>query len=839
MADKFGRHKSARWVRASVPSYGDEWNDDEYDYSSGSDSSNHVTSPDINNVVAERFVLPEHQLAPQTQKSPSGSPQKKPDEKLVLSIDKMQTEDSDSDDDHQSNHERPPSKMGLHDDNGTIKQTIISHPQPVDQNIGPDLEPPTPNFTSATVPAPYTPETPSSEQSFQSDADSIQNETALRVADHSRIGSSVDKASRLGDQDVIAEGQPAESKLEAEANAPLVLSIDGRNFENSDSETDQDDPIPYYEKRFDADAATETASENEQGSPTKAVDIESQTIGEGNETFDSLIQDLQNASMVSSAGNGSGDREMLPPIDTNVSLPDFENEYSYYDYGYDDGDQSAEVTPIAPLATKDEQRIHQQYVQGLTGHKPSVRKPPMDVQIPAVKDVASLDSRTDSPNYATFSDAVDAYMSDRTSGHTSKSESLGPASDTETIEEEPSDHDTTEPDTTPTETEAPEYPDVKTPESRLPPQEQGGELHPVASSGSLSTGKLSFDQRGESFEPPSSEKDLNRRDSTMSTNTFSMGAWKPNTNNFRDRFIGDNDNESAFNFNMEDSNAGYQRFTKPRNVSDNMSMLSAPSIPETVDVALPSIHEDSDLDEEDEFQDNTFGSGTNTSDGSASNERGISNSSLLSSHEYNEGKFNEQMSSSDSVVKTKAQRYTSLLSPVADNEGQSNRSISESESTNSNTPSGDMSGAPTLTSAQAQSHKRDFSDVSTVTISTRKTFPPNSYPVSNWKTMMKPSQPQDRIKLLKEALMKEYAYDTGLQTWLHETLTKSDNSSNMHIGEIASQAYQNAAHNDLRRHVSIRSRVSSVKDKVETGGLHASNLGKKFFSRSKKLMRST
>ncbi|EGV65376.1 hypothetical protein CANTEDRAFT_119698 [Yamadazyma tenuis ATCC 10573] len=767
MADKFGRHKSARWVRASVPSYGDEWNDDEYDYSSGSDSSNHVTSPDINNVVAERFVLPEHQLAPQTQKSPSGSPQKKPDEKLVLSIDKMQTEDSDSDDDHQSNHERPPSKMGLHDDNGTIKQTIISHPQPVDQNIGPDLEPPTPNFTSATVPAPYTPETPSSEQSFQSDADSIQNETALRVADHSRIGSSVDKASRLGDQDVIAEGQPAESKLEAEANAPLVLSIDGRNFENSDSETDQDDPIPYYEKRFDADAATETASENEQG----------------NETFDSLIQDLQNASMVSSAGNGSGDREMLPPIDTNVSLPDFENEYSYYDYGYDDGDQSAEVTPIAPLATKDEQRIHQQYVQGLTGHKPSVRKPPMDVQIPA-------------------------------------SESLGPASDTETIEEEPSDHDTTEPDTTPTETEAPEYPDVKTPESRLPPQEQGGELHPVASSGSLSTGKLSFDQRGESFEPPSSEKDLNRRDSTMSTNTFSMGAWKPNTNNFRDRFIGDNDNESAFNFNMEDSNAGYQRFTKPRNVSDNMSMLSAPSIPETVDVALPSIHEDSDLDEEDEFQDNTFGSGTNTSDGSASNERGISNSSLLSSHEYNEGKFNEQMSSSDSVVKTKAQRYTSLLSPVADNEGQSNRSISESESTNSNTPSGDI-------------------DVSTVTISTRKTFPPNSYPVSNWKTMMKPSQPQDRIKLLKEALMKEYAYDTGLQTWLHETLTKSDNSSNMHIGEIASQAYQNAAHNDLRRHVSIRSRVSSVKDKVETGGLHASNLGKKFFSRSKKLMRST
>ena len=52
---------------------------------------------------------------------------------------------------------------------------------------------------------------------------------------------------------------------------------------------------------------------------------------------------------------------------------------------------------------------------------------------------------------------------------------------------------------------------------------------------------------------------------------------------------------------------------------------------------------------------------------------------------------------------------------------------------------------------------------------------------------------------------------------------KQEPSFNTHllIGRVASQAYQNAAHNDLRRHASLRTTVNLVKDKVEgtTGSL--------------------
>ena len=104
---------------------------------------------------------------------------------------------------------------------------------------------------------------------------------------------------------------------------------------------------------------------------------------------------------------------------------------------------------------------------------------------------------------------------------------------------------------------------------------------------------------------------------------------------------------------------------------------------------------------------------------------------------------------------------------------------------------------------------------------------------------MATSQPIDRIRLLRDALEKEADYDTGLLNWLNESLRQSEDASNIHIGKIATQAYQNAAHNDIRRHASIRSKVSIVRDKVETSGLQASSLGKRFFNRGKKLMKSS
>lgn len=99
---------------------------------------------------------------------------------------------------------------------------------------------------------------------------------------------------------------------------------------------------------------------------------------------------------------------------------------------------------------------------------------------------------------------------------------------------------------------------------------------------------------------------------------------------------------------------------------------------------------------------------------------------------------------------------------------------------------------------------------------------------------MKTSQAIDRIQLLKKAREDEKAYDTGLLTWLNETLHTTDLSSNIQIGLLATQAYKNAPHNDIRRHISLRSKVSMVKDKMDSGA----SFGRRFLSKGKKLMKS-
>lgn len=858
MADKFGRHKSARWVRASLPSYGDEWNDEDYEYGSSEDEN--VKSPDLNNVVAERFVIPDQ------------SPVKSPTEKLVLSIDKLRTDVSDESDDNeemkQDNNEmiNEPTmqdpKPSLHDDDGKVTETILT------TSGNPDLEPPTPLYSSSQKLV-TAPETPLSEQSFQSDTDSIQNETDLRVghaksslvhevipevptekhgdkevaqdvAGKENVGKDAgDMATDVEEADQVHNSTDFNKDLESGSHdghiddgattdegelgrPPLVLSIDHRNY--NDSSDSDEDPIPYYEKKLDQVHTDSEAGEADDGDNTDTRGTEDHS------QIDSFINDLQNTSRAS-------DKEMLPRLDTDISLPDFENHYSYYDY---DDDRNKDIgsgddgnyTPIAPLATKDEQKIHEQYVQGLGGHKPSVRKPPSVTVDPPTE---PQHKTQESGNYSHFADAVDEYMSDRGSEHTGdRNEEELNGSQEDISADSSNTRDTSE---------------------NLDIGEQGlagsSDLHPVASTGSLSTGKGSIDPRGDFFEPPQSsfDKNIGRRDSTMSTNTLSMGGWKPNTNNFRDQFINDNDNESAFNFNMEnETSSGYQRFVRPRTVSDNMSFISASSIPETIDAPLPEINED-----EEDAGNETFSSENQTSN-DTTNGLGITTQesaqdSILDDHAYEDGRFQEKWSSEETVPqpKTTSQKYSSLLDPVTSEENvSSKRMVSEatdstgvsSADSSSIVPSFSISGAPTLT-GESKALERKFSTSSAATDSTKKTFPPSAYPVSNWKAIMKPSQPQDRIALLKEALVKEYEYDTGLQTWLNETLTKSDNLSTVHIGRIASQAYQNAAHNDLRRHVSIRSRVSSVKDKVETSGLQASNFGKKFFNRGKKLMRSS
>lgn len=895
MTDKFGRHKSTRWVRASVPSYGDEWNDDDgYDYGSISEDSNEqdeepVRSPLLNQVPPEKFVLPgenkdDNDYEDKSQDDANGKDMAEADKrsdgnKLVLSIDNLR--DHDSDNDSNSDLDDP---QNLHEsDEGMVKSQTVT----VDTRLKPELfdQPPTPSHNM---------ETPSSEQSFQSD-DSIQHEpTALRVAGDSQkdsfqghdqnggydniIEEYPDKEETpkpeldghdLGTENADSEMLPSESDKDKEN---LVLSIDNRNLDDKDSEedSDQDDFIPYYEKQThdihrddDINASSDDSSDFHHSSEPNHTRNKSDAL-------DSLINDLQSASL---------HEDGLPKMDSiqNITLPDFEN---YYEY--DDSEEEKPVTPIAPLSTADEKSYHEKYLTELSGHKPSIRKPPKSLPSMAAsaKEPSLTNSRSSSvrkppeslvsPTYSTFGDAVEAYMSDRGSEQTQKINTDDDEDYSNTDSEKREFESPEAPEMAPasSEQEAPEsdqnnldkdQSQMKTSSSAgtlgMPATESNtSELHPVTSSGSLSTGKHSFDQRSDFPEPPPSfDRDITRRDSTMSTNTFSMGSWKPNTNNFRDQFINDNDNDSNYNFSLDtESSTGYQKFTKPRNISssDTMSLVSSVSMPETVDVPLPSIHEDPNDNDNDIDKDDTFSSGDTNKDDIPSQGLGISSSnmtsdSILNEHEYDKGKFQEEMSSKESLSKDQAggvgggsrqQRYASLLPPISDD----NASTDMGENTtivdsNSMVPSISISNS----NNEPQVHKRVESDSSTFTQGTRKTFPPNAYPVSNWKTIMKPSQSIDRINLLRDALEKEIAYDTGLQTWLSETLTKSNNSSNIHIGRIASEAYQNATHSDLRRHASIRSRVSSVKDKVETGGLHASNLGKKFFSRGKKLMRSS
>lgn len=811
MSDKFGRHQSTRWVRTSVPLYGNDWNDD-YDYGSvsGSEDEQATASPNLDQVKAERFVLDQPNIDESRQNNliltgnlDTEELSKPP---LILSIDNLKDNEIENEEDEDEEGEVVnKSNMQEEEQNMTFSsqarteipiQNIVSKDQeeaPISQTLVINTKqdsfyPPTTNYTE--------PDTPKSETSFQSDSNSIQNEpTNLRMAP------------RVNDLDII-EGTPTprlspehtNETVEKETTDNLVLSIDNRRFE--DSSDLEDDPIPYYEKE----------SHNQEQFDDSGED----------EAIDSFINDLQNSSIVDKKN-------------PTYSSDDTDNNSYNYDYDYDnnddddDDDEFDNVTPIAPLSIAEEKVYHQKYVKELAGHKPSIRKPPTalsNINTPVVE------TPLESPTYSDFGDAVDAYMSDRSEGtygmYDQEGNSTGGQQDP-TPQEVPSNSELG-PASVRVESES--Y------EALVPPELQ---LQPITSSGSLSTGKFSLEQKPEFPEPPSiSDKDLTRRDSAMSTNTFNFSGWKPNTNNYRDKFINDIDNESNYNFSMDNesiTNGAYQKFTKLRHVStasDAISFASsAPSIPETVDIPLPSINEDPNDDEDDD----TFTSNHDTIGEKTEKGLGISTQSkdsVLNDQANSQSNLDEDFSSKEHISEQKAQRYSSLLPPDTDD----NMSISLDAPKSPGSESREVSSsiAPTISTPNSRTLSELMSTNSTMTT---KTLTRNPYPVSNWKAMMKPSQSIDRINLLREALVNEYAYDSGLQTWLRETLTKSDNSSNMHIGKIASQAYQNATHNDLRRHVSIRSRVSSVRDKVETGGLHASNLGKKFFSRSKKLMRST
>lgn len=784
MAENFERHKSTRWVKADVPSYGDQWGN-EYDYGYEDKGTpplpalSESSHPETTNTSAFENSQPTAADSDSLPKSPA---QAAP---LVLSIDSKHFDDEDDDDDDDDDdistvEEHGPTSysdrsydVGLSYD---LKDNLVQprkastrRPPPVITNglkDDSDFFPPTPTFSMHQY-VPRSPETPQSDRSYNSDADSIQREP-----DNLHLAYQKEALHE------IEETQVDESLIEATNPPDLILSIDGMNLDSSDDSSDNDrysypldthyshDDVPRnysddsvhesidaisglqpHKESQDTDLANDDDdwgynsqhSSNEEiltspiHAPTEPVVLR-QPIK--TDALDSLINDLlqmerhtQLSTMKSIKSDVNESEDELPSLDPihDLSL-DFENH------------TFAESVRLEPIS-EEVQKEHELYVSSLLGRNVSVRKLP-----PAL-----------------VSDQLESFHIDEMK-HEDVNSSKERDSETHDLE-----------------------------------------LEPVISSGSISTGKESLDVASVSNNTPN----ISRRVSTVSNATFNMGAWKPNTNSFRDQFVNDNDNESQMNFSVYNADENnYAKFTGLRPASgyaESFANSSCLSVPETLDAALPSIDEhgseNGDLPEE-----------STTTIGESSElftmESGADVPSVLQDHNYVQPKFGEER-----------------VTPAGSTDQLENEKIL---------------------------HLRNVSDVSASTDATRivsepslplssaSKLPKQKYPTYSWKQIMSVSQPIDRIHLLQKARVEEEEYETGLTMWLHETLKSAEVSSNIHIGRIATEAYQNAQHSDLRRHTSIRSKVSLVKDKMDPGsfGLQASSIGRRFLSRGKKLMKS-
>lgn len=860
MADQFGRQNSTRWVKATVPSYGDEWGDDEYDYEENDSQVNDVVDntqahsvlnsgnkmmDSIEEGEDQHSYLQEHSssqtnphvsdtnspshvrssFADHVVKAPISSEPESPNapqDNLVLSIDNFRSRiDSDSSDDdfgiedpldrvdeantaEREEDEKEEAVLGNNMGDDEIEKKTIGKKQmsiTTDRTFEGPIMPPTPTFNNHPS---YVPETPQSDRSFVSDADSIQKETDLFVkgdilprAGGKQIGGDIHKEdtirktsnyqeyestsdptqhvspqgsySHMGEvhqpiQETISEESPSvhpiNEKIKEEpssAPAPLVLSIDNKDFDSDDD----DDDWGYNGKNSDSDSERQEDERVVDIPPTAHTTSHNTAPNSSHKTdLDDLITDLQNNS-----------------LNHDISLPD------YHDYVEDSDDEKINLetrefepspipTPTEPLA--------------LGGHKRSIRKPPP---------ISSDDFFVPPPPKKESKELPPVVEDINTIGGFSlqhENESTGSLS-TGRFSFAPSHLSN-------------QMIDIKSMVSPLPPVPHNPST--VASSPL-------------EFQPPKFEPEvLSRRDSTMTTNTFNMGNWQPNTNNFRDQFINDNDNESRMSYlpsnNEEDDNddtANYKKFTnlgqlnedeeeRRYNHDDMESANLGLSIPDTIDATIPRNVDDEDEEEEEEVESlQPMSTGAD---------------SVLKDHPHVNPLFKEEkmtpMSSMLDVVKEEDSKKAEIP-----------RAVSKDSSTSAST----TTPAPVVSETNA-------SVVSSATTAIGGVYPPY-----DWKNIVSKSQSIDRIKLLKEASALEVEYDSGLNYWLSETLRASQQSPTIHIGKIATAVYQNAPHSDIRRHNSIRSKVKIVTGAVETSGFQASSLGKRFLSKGKKLIKSS
>ncbi|QFZ27138.1 hypothetical protein EJF18_30095 [Clavispora lusitaniae] len=800
MAENFERHKSTRWVRNSVPSYGDAWEDEYGDY----DYEATPSHPDSTS-----------QLSPQQtgsipEKAASGST-------LVLSIDKLKSHAEDGEDDDSEEDEEAEIDQQTND---RQPQTQRADPPKAEQAAAlPPINSATPQDSSFAPPTPTfsthqqshaPPDTPQSEHSFVSDADSIQREPEhLNMMPAPQLNEIVEEPKSATHLALMRETSSA-TRLASPAIVPhatspapesLILSIDRMNLDDSSDNDDSDDDFrdsvndnKNDQFSFGNDKANVSSDEDDWGYNSQhSSNDEGDDLDVPHETeevapakhhiktdaLDSLISDLSKMEKQSTMFDKNpvdldeADANMTENNDNNIGSDSTDN-YSFENAKAEEKDTStvADTSGIGKLPSLNS--IHEfslpdfQETSFTAEEGPVPKLPVLPESNKSVEDfkrqhedfVSNVSTRNSSLRKA-------PPILDHTLLSNKEVERHGSNTD---LDKNP--------------------PDVPSKQDAFD----------------------SFSKKGGSFDSsiilpppvPRGADALSRRESTASQQTFNMGNWKPNTSIYRDKFVTDNDMESQMNmsiFNNDETN--YSKFTGMKSEEVYSSSRSVLSVPETVDAYLPSIHETGSDDEEEgerKNSDNTLESKVTT------------NNSVLKDHSYDQARFEEMDPSSDpstedNTLESKDIENQNRLSKVSD--GSANTST-----------------------------ERAREDASTLAEHAKPIQ--QGYPVFNWKKIMSISQPTDRIDSLRRAKEDEANYDTGLNYWLTETLRSSSVAPNIQIGKIATQAYQNAQHGDLKRHTSIRSKVSLVKDKMEAGnfGLQATSLGRKFLSRGKKLMKS-
>lgn len=840
MAENFARHRSTRWVKSKSQNYdswGDSYDDYPYDEAEGLE------------VMAEEPETPEsshiqepHHSATSNDQAKTASPVSAPP--LVLSIDRLKSRASDDSLDEESDHFNVDNNVTATAATGTSLGRIAPPEKSSDlelerplalasesrvppHNLAPlstsglkddaDFFPPTPTFTVKQFVQPQTPDTPYSDRSFVSDADSIQREPDtlnLAYGELNKIREELpahDEADKQAPEDAVSPSRPDE----------LVLTIDRMNLNLSDDSSL--DEVRYNRHSFRLESTHGSTDDfgdivDTEHAKARIVDSSGDEMAEEEDDWgynsqhssndeDEHVEELRPAERITSGESASRHVVDTDALDSLINdLLKMERLSTMYleKPGKEPSTLAGKAKESQPGTIRDVKGSQDDFADSSadqSGYVPE-ELPSLssihDISMPDFENHGSELVAGAAPSGDILPEAFQRQHETFLSNVLSRAPSVRKAPQT-TVNAAGSLIPTAENDVA----LLASYPDG------------GLKLEPVNSTGSISTGNASFDVASSHFTPqaPPSVADpdtMSRRVSTVSTQTFNMGSWKPNTNKFREEFVNQNDAESQMDvsiYGKDDSN--YNRFTglqPPSGYAESLANSDMISVPETIDAPLPSIIENN-TDGDDVIEERTTSSINNSQPEITT--VNTNTASVFKDHPYDKPVFEEERSTPAA---------SSDYLPGEDKSSNETRAVSGGSN-------------DTLS--------RKVSDLTTTTLTTAKP-PSQKYPVFNWKQIMSISQPVDRIEKLKKAQQDELNYETGLSYWLGETLKSSEQSPHIQIGAIATQAYQNAQHSDLRRHTSIRSKVSLVKDKMETGnfGLQASSFGRKFLSRGKKLMKS-